>query len=74
MLRLILQLPGGQKTNGEQPSQMTELLLGLRDNSTVKSMLDSVPPKKEADRLISKYFNTLDLAECMCPPVGFALT
>ncbi|KAL4901760.1 hypothetical protein BDW74DRAFT_169957 [Aspergillus multicolor] len=45
-----------------QSSRWPDLLLGLREGSTVKQLLASVPPKAEVDRLISKYFNSLDLA------------
>ncbi|KAL2827905.1 hypothetical protein BJY01DRAFT_255522 [Aspergillus pseudoustus] len=55
-------LPGGQRTGVERSSHWPELLLGLRDGTTLRGLLMSVPSKGEVDRLISKYFNSLDLA------------
>ncbi|RAL11488.1 Zn(II)2Cys6 transcription factor, partial [Aspergillus homomorphus CBS 101889] len=45
-----------------QSSPWPDLLLGLRECSTTRDLLASVPPKAEVDRLISRYFNSLDLA------------
>ena len=56
-------LPGGQKTSEDEEQPLSpELLVGLRAGSTTQKMLSIVPPKPEADRLISKYFSSLDLA------------
>ncbi|KAL4993183.1 hypothetical protein BDV10DRAFT_190207 [Aspergillus recurvatus] len=55
-------LLGSQQTSKEQSSRWPDLLLGLREGVTVKEMLASVPPKAEVDRLVSRYFNSLDLA------------
>ncbi|KAL2837462.1 hypothetical protein BJX68DRAFT_273078 [Aspergillus pseudodeflectus] len=63
--------PSGERTGEEQPSHLPQLLLGLREGTTVKSLLASVPPKAQVGRLVSKYFNSLDLAVWISHPPTF---
>ncbi|KAL3455475.1 hypothetical protein BJX64DRAFT_297519 [Aspergillus heterothallicus] len=55
----------------DQPPQWPELLHGLREGTSLKRMLASVPSKPEVDRLVSKYFNSLDLAVWVTHPPTF---
>lgn len=56
------------ETTPSDSSQSTnngiELFLGVNKNITREEILSSIPPKPEIDRLISRFFQSMELGAC----------
>ncbi|KAJ5265998.1 hypothetical protein N7497_009980 [Penicillium chrysogenum] len=54
-------IAGDRPQNDRSP----DLLMGPRSAVTLEELLHAVPPRTVVDRLISRYFNTMDFFACM---------